>query len=175
MLIYESIYDLVEEKMKANDQTMPCSKEAFLFSAEMEPGVCDGQKMIDMENETFFEAAFMGMLNRLPDASAIQGWEAKLKTSSPDVFREALLSSIIFSPEAVLIGSQLRNNRVIIPRLREINILNEYIVEHDKDSAALMQVKKSEPKVGLKDKLYKIYLKLPLSLRVLVHKILRRN
>ena len=93
-------------------------------------------------------------------------------------FREKLINALVCSPETILKGSSFRNNRVVTPEMREWSALNEYIETHRKLYAVRTdgQVMEGKPvKPGLKDHLYAIYIKLPLSFRRFVHKVLRRE
>lgn len=165
---YGALYDIVEQRLKNTDRDMPCSRQAFLFAADMGPGECDGMRMMDMGNEEFFQAVYLGLFNRLPDQSAKLVWKEELATS-PDKFREALFDTLLCSPEAVTKGSCLINNQLVPVKYRELTALNEFILRKGAGQADF------SAKEGWKDRLYKLYIKLPLPLRKLIRKILRRN
>ena len=165
---YEALYDIVEQRLQDTGRSMPCSRQAFLFAADMKPGECDGMQMTTMENEEFFQAVYLGLFNRLPDQSAKLVWKAEMATTT-DKFRETLFDTLLCSPEAVTKGSCLVNNQLVPVKQRELTALNGFILGKSGGQGA------ASAKEGWKDRLYKLYIKVPLPLRKLIRKILRRN
>lgn len=165
---YESLYDIVEGRLQSEGKTMPCSKQAFLFAADMEPGTCDGIKMQDMDNSHFLEAVFAGFLNRLPDEATKMYWLGRVQ-ENPDSFRQSLLDAIIFSQEAVVKGASFQNNKLVSPKLREHAVFAQ-VLSGDQEKGV-----SGSDQPGLIDHLYKVYMHVPSSIRSKIRKILRRS
>lgn len=165
---YADLYDIVEQRLQEHNIPMVSTKEAFCYSVQMEPGICDGRHMETMENPAFLEAAFLGLLNRLPDESANTEWKHHMK-QEPEKFRQELLNDVIPSTEAILKGSSFRNNQIVETRQRDL-------FKIDLSFAATMDGNPtSSSRQRIIDQLYKIYLKLPGRLRLFLRKILRRG
>ena len=115
----------------------------------------------------FLEAVYLGMLNRLPDEGAIAEWQYEMNKDA-DKFRQGVLNEIIPSTEALLKGSCFRNNRITESRQQElfricVSEMADLNQTSDKNGQKLL------------NGLYKIYLKFPMRLRLMVRKILKRG
>lgn len=165
--VYGALYDIVEQRLHEYDKAMPSSKNVFLYAVDKEPGVLDGTQIREMKNDMFMEAAYMGLLNRLPDESAKKSWECNMQLE-PEIFRTQLLDTLIFSQEAIVKGACFRNNQVVPVKQRELMAFQAFVTT--RDIAA-----ETDNKKDFKDHLYDIYLKLPLSMRMFLRKILRRD
>lgn len=165
---YELLYDIVEGRLQNEGKLMPCSKQAFLFASSMEPGVCDGIQMQDMDNSVFLEAVFVGFLNRLPDEETKKYWMGRVQ-ENPDIFRQSLLDAIIFSQEFVVKGGSFQNNRMVSPQLRESAAFAWVLSGEQENNLS------ASAQPGLIDHLYKAYMHVPSPIRSKVRKILRRN
>ncbi len=165
--IYAKLYDIVADRLQEYGLSMAGSKETFCYSVEMEPGICDGKQLEKMENPMFLEAVYLGMLNRLPDEGAIAEWQYEMNKDA-DKFRQGVLNEIIPSTEALLKGSCFRNNRITESRQQElfricVSEMADLNQTSDKNGQKLL------------NGLYKIYLKFPMRLRLMVRKILKRG
>lgn len=165
--IYARLYDIVSGRLQEHGFLMAGTKETFCYSVKMEPGLCDGKQLEKMENPMFLEAVYLGMLNRLPDDSARAEWQHQMD-GDPDKFRKALLNNVIPSTEALLKGVCFRNNRITESGQQELFRI------YTSDTTDANQV---SGKTGqrLLSGLYKIYQKLPMRLRLLIRKILKRG
>lgn len=170
---YEALYDIVEKRLQEHDRQMLCRKEVYLFSLHNKPGVCDGEKLSALSsNADFFQGAFLSLLNRLPDEAVSKTWEMNIKTRKPEEFQAELMEVLLSSPEAVMKSSVYVNNEITKPRLRKKQPLENLIQSgtDEKQEAAPVQ---SQEQLGFKDRLYKVYLKLPESVRRVAHRIVR--
>ena len=165
--VYQDLYELVEQRLQQHQMQMPCTKEAFLFAADTESGTCDGAKMKEMNNEAFFQSAYIGIMNRLPDDEAERNWRQNVRQQKTEEFREDLLETLIFSPEALAKNTVLINNQIVTTKEMDSEVLLELAL-HGKDT----RIREAEKK-GLIDYLYKAYLVLPLSFRKWVRKVLK--
>lgn len=166
--VYGALYDIVEQHLQENNKVMPCSKQAFLYAVDTEPGVCDEKRMAEMENSVFFESAFVGLLSRFPDENARAAWEYEMQKDSVE-FRQNLLNAVIGSQEALLKGGCLINNLTGTTALQDYPALNQIITDVPEPEIA------EQGKMGIKDRLYRGYQRLPLSIRLFVRKILKRG
>lgn len=97
--VYEMMYDIVAENMKAENDEMEFSKEAFLFDVNRKLGEVDIADMLHMDNKTFLEAAYLGFLGRLPDEGAIIGWSEKAENLDCFSFQSQVVNSMLHSAE----------------------------------------------------------------------------
>lgn len=165
--VYGKLYDIVENRLREYDKTMPSSKSVFLYAVDKEPGILDGTQTKEMKDDIFFEVAYMGLLNRLPDESAKEAWKYQMQTE-PENFRAQLLDALIFSQEAIIKGSIFKNNQIVAVKQRDLRVVQISGVKQDISGDTIQ-------KRGLKDRLYALYTKLPLSMRIFLRKILRRG
>lgn len=166
--VYGALYDIVEQHLQEYNKSMPCSKQAFLCAVDAEPGVCDEKQMETMENSVFFESVFISLLSRLPDDNVRTAWEYEMQ-KEPEEFRQMLLKTVVGSQEAIIKGSCLKNNRTKSVKYQEYPAWNGMFMNHSESESV------SSAKPGVKDNLYKVYQKLPLSVRLFLRKMLRRG
>lgn len=160
--VYGKLYDVVQETAEKNNTVLACTKEAFLFAVNIKPGVCDGLQMEHMDNESFFQSAYYGLLNRMPEQVELESNSVSIKSESTDAFREHLMHRILMSAEASTKGTSFINNTIVSTRVREHAAIEQ-----------IMQKKEIGNKPGLVDYLYAIYLKFPAGFRGVMHRIVR--
>ena len=97
---YGKLYDLVNARLVASGSRMPCEREAFLVAAKSPPGLLDIRLLSEADNRTFFEAAFLCLLGRLPDSGACEHWKGLIEGLPREKFRKALLDAVLSTSAA---------------------------------------------------------------------------
>lgn len=156
--IYSDLYDLVESNMQNSGLDMFFTKGAYMMTIELEPKEVDILKMIELNNEEFVQAAYVGLLRRVPDEKAVQQWGLKSNNCSKRKFQRMVINSLMKSDEFLYKGIIVRNN------IYSENILQQQIVlSETNDSPNLYMIK-----------LYKIYHKLPSIIKKLARFIVNK-
>ena len=89
------LFDDVNRRLETDGQSMPVSRDAFLATAEMQPGVFDVSLLEHVDNRTFFEAAYLVVLAAIPGEETLRHWSKYLDTlPSPD-FRARFLRVVL--------------------------------------------------------------------------------
>lgn len=143
--VYSDLYDLVESNMQNSDLDMFFSKDAYMKTIELNPKEVDILKLVELNNEGFIQAAYIGLLRRVPDEKAIQQWKLKSNNCSKREFQRMVINSIMKSDEFLYKGVIVRNN------IYSENILQQQIILNQADDSPNLYM----------IKLYKIYHKLP--------------
>ena len=89
------MFDDVDRRLKKDGQTMPISKDAFLATAEMQPGVFDVSLLEHVDNRTFFEVAYLVVLSAIPGEETLSHWRKYLDTLAPSDFRARFLRVVL--------------------------------------------------------------------------------
>lgn len=160
--IYSNLYDIVNQRMSESGGTLLCSKEAFMVMTQSEPGIMDGKQLISLENDVFIEAVYLTYLKRLPDPQSRQMWQYYAHHKERKQFQRMLIDSVLDSDEAITKGSSFIHNCVTELTMRDWKALEVGNVQ-------------KEINPTLKDKLYKVYEKMPIRLQIVIRKILRRG
>ena len=105
--VYAKLYDLVNGRLASSGRRMPCGKRAFLVAAESSPSFLDVGKLQDADNLTFFDAAFLCLLGRLPDQGARDFWQGKIDSLPEPEFRRLLLDAILGTSAAKERGARV--------------------------------------------------------------------
>lgn len=167
--IYSKLYDIVEEELSNVERQLPCSKTVYMMMTEQEPGVCNELAMQKLENEEFFQMAFISLLRRLPDEDSKRIWQYNIEKKDLVSFRTVLLDTLASSGEAISKGTRVINNVVVPVKQREIVLLNDIITDFVGDR------KKREERQRIFDRVYKCYVKMPLPIRHVVRKVLGKD
>lgn len=107
--IYEEVYKIAEENMEKNGGKIVIRKDAVKFYALNKPGEMDLYLCEFMDNETFLQAVYLGMFNRMPDEKAVSDWSKKYDMPRFK-FRKQLMDKIINSAEFANKPIIVRNN-----------------------------------------------------------------
>lgn len=109
MQVYEQLYDVVAENLQAADKTFEYEKTTFLCDVKGHPQDIDVSRYLDLPNESFYQAVFVAVYKRLPEAKERTAWEQKYAMEREDFQRE-VLHSIANSSVVAINHIQLRNN-----------------------------------------------------------------
>ena len=96
--IYGKIYDFVAENLETAGQVPEYRKSTFLCDVGSDPDEVDVRKYLELPNDSFMEAVYVGALKRLPDERTTAFWkqrEAEARETFSGKYCRAL-------PEAVL-------------------------------------------------------------------------
>ncbi|MBQ9827768.1 MAG: DUF4214 domain-containing protein [Lachnospiraceae bacterium] len=107
--IYEEVYKIAEENMEKNGGKLQINKDAVKFYALNKPGEMDLYLCEFMDNETFLQAVYLGMFNRMPDDSAVAYWSKKYGMPRFK-FRKEVMDRVINSAEFKRNSIVVRNN-----------------------------------------------------------------
>ena len=164
--VYSDLYDMVEHKMQEHGCAMASTKDTFMTILHTDTSVLDGLQVENLDNMAFLETAYVVLMKRLPDKQAKEYWGYFAGKYTQEKFRSELLGTLIDSKECIAKGGTFVNN-VIIPRKamdwNNLNITDDGSGQQDPE------------KQSLEDRLYKVYPKLPLKLRIALHKIRNRG
>lgn len=166
--VYGQLYDIVERRMAAQQKKMPCSKNAFLYTTKAELGKCSVAEMQGLSNSECVEVAYLGIFGRLPEMGAKKAYEC-YEQQEKSIFLSNLLYTLINSEEAII-----KNGIVVENKGALIDYLNQEL-QQDKLNTNKENEVTTSTEGGVKDKLYNVYIKMPLPLRKLARKLLRRD
>ncbi len=94
-MIYERLYDEVEQALARDGQSMPVTREAFLLAAEMPVGTFDVALLEHADNRTFLEVAFLCIRFTVPGEGGMRDWDKYVESLEPVQFRRKLLRVIV--------------------------------------------------------------------------------
>lgn len=109
MQVYEQLYDVVAENLRAADKTFEYRKSTFLCDVKGHPQDIDVSKFLNLPNEQFFQAIFVAVYKRLPESKEIGAWEKDYPIEK-ELFQKEVLRSISNSSVVAINHIQLLNN-----------------------------------------------------------------
>lgn len=107
--IYSKIYSVANENMK-DYRKIDLKKEAFSSWSNIEYDKIDMNYLYDIDNESFLEAAYLALLNRIVDPEAREFWELRFNDNKEE-FQRDLTNTIINSMEFKLNNVEVINNK----------------------------------------------------------------
>ncbi len=107
----EELFDDVNRRLEKDGQTMPVSRDAFLATAEMQPGVFDVSLLEHVDNRAFFETAYLCLLSAIPGEETLLHWGQYFDSLSTSEFksrflRVALNRCSLFKRGVVILGGE---------------------------------------------------------------------
>ena len=93
--LYKSLYDDVSQRLEQDGQSMPVSRDAFMATVEMQPGVLDVSLLEHVDNRTFFEAAYLVILSAIPGEDTLRHWSKYLDSLPSAEFRARFLHLVL--------------------------------------------------------------------------------
>lgn len=159
-VVYSKLYDIVAENMEQDQIEMEFTKEAYLFQALNVGNKVDLLKMIDMDNESFFETAYLCLLGRFPDEKAVESWRGKIKGLGKEEFQRILINTIMNSLEFKIKNVEV-HNCIYGAEKFNYSATNEHVVTKVKGKFYLFA--------------YKVYKRFPLGLRLVIRKMAGRD
>ncbi len=143
--VYSKLYDIVETNMRENGLDMSFGKNAYLKTIELKPKDVDILNFIELCNEEFIQAAYIGLLRRIPDKKAVEQWRMRSNELSERDFQKAVINSLMKSEEFLFKGVIVHNN------IYSENVIQQQIVVDETDEMPNLYV----------IKLTKLYHKMP--------------
>ncbi|MBR1442782.1 MAG: DUF4214 domain-containing protein [Firmicutes bacterium] len=157
--IYKYLYNYTKDRLSEYGEEIGYSQELFLLSTETEENAVDLLKIRDFENRDFMAAAYITLLQRVPDDKAYAVWEDKFEEEKSE-FQKKVIKTIINSNEFRIKGMRIKNN------------YTEAVSSNDSDAAAMAAPTLSPALANMrKGRLFKIYSKFPYGVRVRLRKI----
>ncbi len=93
--LYKSLYDDVKRRLEQHGQSMPVSRDAFLATVEMQPGVLDVSLIENFGNRDFLETAYLVVFSSIPGEETIRRWSKYLDSLLSAQFRASFLRVIL--------------------------------------------------------------------------------
>ncbi len=93
--LYKNLYDDVSRRLEQDGQSMPVSRDAFLATVEMQPGVLDVSLLEHVDNRTFFETAYLVILSAIPGEETRRHWAKYLDSLLSAQFRASFLRVVL--------------------------------------------------------------------------------
>lgn len=110
MDIYSALYDIVDENMNKAGQKFRISKKITLSTAAATPGKVDILKLSrERDNDTFVKKAFLLLLGRQIDGTALRQWKPQYKLP-PEEFQHHVIATIKNSEEFFNTQVRMYNN-----------------------------------------------------------------
>jgi len=107
--IYGKIYDFVAENLEAAGQVPEYRKSTFLCDVGSDPDEVDVRKYLELPNDSFMEAVYVGALKRLPDERTTAFWKQR-EAEARETFQREVLQSIAGSSVVAINHISLTNN-----------------------------------------------------------------
>ncbi len=89
------LYDDVNRRLEKDGQAMPVSRDAFLATAEMQPGVLDVSLLDHVGNRAVFETAYLCLLSAIPGEETLRHWSKYLDTLPSSEFMASFLRVVL--------------------------------------------------------------------------------
>ena len=152
--VYGKLYDIVSANMEASGKHFTPARNVFLLAAQLEPQRTDMALLKDIGKEEIVQAAYAAVFRRLPGEEELRYWEQPAFYEKND-YKEFILKAVTYSVE------------------RDIKAIEVYHTEEVGLKLRFMKMKRLLSRVlgGV----YKIYRKLPLTLRLRIRKVLRKG
>ena len=93
--LYKSLYDDVSRRLEQDGQSMPISRDAFLATAEMQPGVLDVSLIEHLDNLSFLETTYLVVFSTMPKAETKRRWGKYLDSLLSAQFRASFLRVVL--------------------------------------------------------------------------------
>ena len=108
--VYSKLYDIVETNMQENGLDMLFGKSVYLKTIELKPKDVDILNFIELCNEEFVQAAYIGLLRRIPDKKSIEQWRNRFNDYSKRDFQKKVINSLMSSEEFIFKGVIVKND-----------------------------------------------------------------
>lgn len=99
--IFDKLYDVACSNMQKDGQQFSFSKIAYKSLVGAHPQIINFNEFIGLQNKDSFFSIYLRMLNRLPDAAALEIYKSYDKTcmDNNDLFCSIILKAVKNSPE----------------------------------------------------------------------------
>lgn len=109
-MIYSDIYDITCKNLENFSQQPRFSKEIFEFAAICSPFETDILKLCETtENSVFLHKAYLAILQRPIDDTALENWEQRLSLPKYE-FQQLVITSLVTSQESMNCRVKIKNN-----------------------------------------------------------------
>lgn len=171
--VYTDLYDIVEKKLEENHMQMDSTRDTFMTVLHADTSLLSGETVKDLDNLSFLETAYVILLKRLPDKDAMEIWSYYAKSLPKEKFRKELLETLVDSKEYITKGGKIKHNMIMPIKTQVWKAMEiDDVMAADQAEDGPQQ---EAAKEGMRDKLYKLYIKMPTKFRVFLRKIFRRG
>lgn len=109
MDIYDKLYEETQHNLTAAGKEMEFTKDAFLKSTTIKSGMVNLLKLRSLDNQSFYQAAYVALFYRIPDASATSKWKNECHLDNEE-FQKKLVHSLLNSEEYLSKKVKVYNN-----------------------------------------------------------------
>lgn len=96
--LLRAVYRIADSRLRAAGEASICTEDIFCTLAAAAPDAISYTLLTELCNEDFLQAVYLTLLDRPVDAGALLRWRQHLQEPL-EVFRSALLHSVLASPE----------------------------------------------------------------------------
>ncbi len=107
--VYEKIYQIVADSLKAADRPFAYSRITFLSNVGNHPQQIDISKYTALSNPDFFHSVYTAVYSRMPDQKTADAWGRRFWMTQKE-FQTAFLREITKSSAAAINHIQFINN-----------------------------------------------------------------
>lgn len=107
--LYAGIYDTVAENLRNAGMEMSYLRTTFLSDVGTQPEMVSVARLMPLPNEDFAQAAYVAVMQRLPDEKTAAFWAGKYDMSQPE-FQEEMLRSLAHSSVVAINHIRLTEN-----------------------------------------------------------------
>ncbi len=87
----ERLYQLLEERVKAQGETLPCTMDALRVYASEGRKELDYLKLMELDNRSFFDVCYCLAFNIYPPAHYLEQWKNDIETLPKEEFQRRFL------------------------------------------------------------------------------------
>lgn len=96
--LLRAVYRIADSRLQAAGEASLCTENVFCALAASAPDKVSYTQLAEFSNEDFLQAVYLTLLGRPVDTGALHRWRQHLQEPK-EVFRSALLHSVLASPE----------------------------------------------------------------------------
>lgn len=144
------LYNLIADRLEEQGERMPCTLESLYVYAEEPRADIDYLKIINLDNQSFFDACYVLAFNTYPPAHYNEHWKEDIENLSREEFQRKFINSFVC----------LRDFGT-----KHIRLRNCIYLEEQKNKQYEQEKSELTTRIKIKDWIYKtfkpIYTKMP--------------
>ena len=117
------LIDYLDQKLRDDGSTLPCSKEALRIFSSGKRGDVDCFDLINLDNESFRDAFYMRCFNVFPSQQFITSWEERIKQPK-DAFQKEYVESLTKDPHFMHAQVKLHNCIYLDPSVYKTHLVS---------------------------------------------------
>lgn len=119
----DKLIDYLDQKLREDGSTLPCSKEALQVFSKGKRGEVDCFDFVNLDNESFRDALYMRCFNAFPPPQFTVSWEERIKQPR-DVFQKEYVASLTRDPRFMHIPVRLHNCIYLDPSVYKTHLVS---------------------------------------------------